>query len=317
MPVTSSQLAFVFPGQGSQAVGMGRNLAANHTAAADLFRRAEAASGLPLADLCFNGPEYALKDTANAQPALLTVGLAALAAWRAGGGPDAGFMAGHSLGEYAALVAAGVLQVEIGVQLVKRRGTLMAEAARERGGAMAAVLGLDSDTLDRLCAEDPGVVVVANFNSPGQVVLSGETDAVERVSAAAKSAGAKRVTPLAVSGAFHSPLMKAASDGLREALASAPFHPSPTPVYANVTAQPVPNVEEWRHLLPQQVVSRVRWEETVRNMVAHGARVFIEMGPGKVLSGLIRRIEPGVTVFNVEDTASLEKTLAELIAWDG
>jgi [acyl-carrier-protein] S-malonyltransferase len=201
---------------------------------------------------------------------------------------------------------------ETAFRLVQQRGQLMAKAASQNGGTMAAVLGLSNELLLQLCESDPGRVVVANLNSPGQAVLSGEAEAVERVGNAAKEAGAKRVVPLAVSGAFHSPLMQAAADEMKDVLAHADLQMPEIPVYSNVTARPYQDAEEVKRLLSRQIVSGVRWEETIRNMVADGATIFVELGPGKVLSGLIRRIDDSVTVHNVEDSASLEKTLTGL-----
>lgn len=310
----SSNLAFIFPGQGSQSVGMGRDLAKHHPAAAKVLESADAALGFSLSQICFEGPEEALKDTANAQPAIVAASIAAYEAFRAAGGPQADMMAGHSLGEYSALIAAGAMNAATGIRLVRKRGELMAEAGRKRGGAMAAVLGLENEILKRICDDDSGTVGVANLNSPGQAVISGETDAVERVSAAAKEAGAKRVVSLPVSGAFHSPLVQEAADGMAGILAQAPMSAPGVPVYANVTARPVEDGYALKDLLTEQIVSQVRWEETVRNMIADRARTFVELGPGKVLSGLVRRIDDSVTVYNVEDSASLEKTLAALNA---
>jgi [acyl-carrier-protein] S-malonyltransferase len=308
----STKIAYVFPGQGAQAVGMGRDLAEQFPAAAEVLEAADSALGFSLSRLCFEGPEEALKDTSNAQPAIVAVSIAAYEAFRAAGGPPADMMAGHSLGEYSALAAAGAMDAETGIRLVRKRGELMAEAGRKRGGAMAAVLGLDNEVLIRLCEEDAGTVVVANWNSPGQAVISGEADAVERVSAAAKGAGAKRAVPLPVSGAFHSPLMQEASEAMAGVLADAPLSAPSVPLYANVTALPVDEGYALKDLLTEQIVSQVRWEETVRNMIGDGARTFVELGPGKVLSNLIRRIDGSVAVYNVEDSASLKTTLAAL-----
>jgi [acyl-carrier-protein] S-malonyltransferase len=293
---------------------MGKDLAEHHPAAARVLEEADRVLGFPLTRLCYEGPEEALKDTANAQPAIVAVSIAAYEAFRAAGGPQAAMMAGHSLGEYSALIAAGAMDFSTGVRLVRQRGEFMAEAGRARGGAMAAVLGLDTGELQRLCDDDPGTVIIANYNSPGQLILSGEADAVERVGAAAKAAGAKRVLPLPVSGAFHSPLVRDASDRMARVLSEAPITTPALPVYENVTARPVEDAYALKDLLTQQIVSSVRWEETVRNMIADGAQTFVELGPGKVLSGLVRRIDDSVTVFNVEDSASLEKTLQVLDA---
>jgi [acyl-carrier-protein] S-malonyltransferase len=312
LATAARKIAFVFPGQGAQAVGMGKDLAERYPASAEVFRRADEALGFSLSRLCFEGPDEALRDTANAQPALLAAGIAACEAFRSSCDlrPDA--LAGHSLGEYSALVAAGALSLETGLKLVRKRGELMAAAGAARGGAMAAVIGLDNDDLQALCDADPGQVVIANLNSPGQAVISGETDAVERVGAAAKSGGAKRVVPLAVSGAFHSPLVQDAADRLAAPLEEAEIQAPAMPVYSNVTARPASDASDLRRLLARQVVSQVRWDETARNMAEEGIDLFIEFGPGKVLSGLLKRIVPSAATLNVEDSASLEKTLAQL-----
>jgi [acyl-carrier-protein] S-malonyltransferase len=295
---------------------MGRDLAEHHSAAGRAFQEAEVALGLPLKQLCFEGPEEVLKETANAQPAIVTASIAAYRAYTEAAGPRAGRMAGHSLGEYSALIAAEALDLETGIRLVRQRGEHMAEAARHTEGGMAAILGLDNALLQQMCDDDSGVVVIANLNSPGQAVISGESEAVERVGEAAKEAGAKRVVPLAVSGAFHSPLMREAAEAMRGPLFEAAWSDPTVPVYSNVTAQPVQDTESIPGLLAEQIVSGVRWEETVRDMIADGIQVFVELGPGKVLSGLIRRIDPSVTLLNAEDTASLEKTLAALYDLD-
>ena len=293
---------------------MGRDLAASIPEAAEQFRLADEAAGFSLSTLCFEGPDDALRETRNAQPALLAASLAALAALRAAGVPEPCAVAGHSLGEYTALVAADALDPADAIRLVRLRGERMSDAAAETAGSMAAVVGLDDAILLELCARDPGIVVVANFNSPGQAVISGEAASVARVGEAAKAAGAKRVIPLPVSGAFHSPLMASAAKAMSAALAEAAFSMLRIPVYANVTARLVDGPDALPGLLADQIVGSVRWVETIRHMAADGVERFVEVGPGKVLSGLLRRIVAGAELHTVEDRTSLEKTAEALLA---
>jgi [acyl-carrier-protein] S-malonyltransferase len=280
--------AIVFPGQGSQKPGMGMELYQDHEAARAVFAQVSEATGLDVTNLCFNTDEETLRRTENAQIALFTCGVAAWNVLRLTGVQASG-TAGHSVGEYAALTAAGVLTVADGARLVQRRGELMAHAGAERPGTMAAVLGMEREALEALCAETEGVVVIANDNSPGQLVISGEVAAVEAASQAAKEKGAKRVIPLPVSGAFHSPLMREPARQMGEALRHATFSTPEIPVYANVTA--APEAEGWAELLERQLASPVRWTETILRMRADGFTRFIECGVGEVLSGLIRRID--------------------------
>lgn len=287
--------AAIFPGQGSQFVGMGRELCAQSPAARRVFEEADDALGFALSAVCFSGPEDLLKQTANTQPALFVHSTALAAVCGLDGVRMA---AGHSLGEYTALVAAGALTFAEGLKLVRLRGELMQRAGTERPGTMAAVVGLDPSAIDAICREASaaGIVQAANFNSPGQVVISGSVPGVRRGMELAKEKGAKLVKELVVSGAFHSPLMEPAREGLGAALASAAIADARIPVYANVSARPVQKAEEIRTLLAQQLTSAVRWEESVRSMIADGATTFIEIGPGKVLQGLVKRIDPRVAV---------------------
>jgi [acyl-carrier-protein] S-malonyltransferase len=304
--MSSNKLVFVFPGQGAQAVGMGRDLYYGSPAAKAAFEVVDAACGFPVSALCFDGPEEALKETRNTQPALFATSVAALAACReAGIVPSA--VAGHSVGEYAALVAAGALSVEEGARLVSLRGAAMDKAAKTTVGTMAAVLGLEPEAIAEACAEvnHVGVVAVANLNAPGQTVISGEVNAVEAVTPLLKARGAKRVVPLTVSGAFHSPLMSHAADDLRPVLASAPVADPSLPIVANFTADYERTSDEVRHNLVAQVAGSVRWTESVLRLVADGYTTFIECGSGNVLAGLIKRIAPDAVTYSVGDMASL------------
>jgi [acyl-carrier-protein] S-malonyltransferase len=291
---------------------MGKELAEKYPAARDIFERVDAALGAPLTRLMWEGPEEELMLTHNAQPAILAHSVAALAALGDGIGPVA-MAAGHSLGEYSAYVAAGSLTVEDGVRLVRRRGELMFEAGQARPGAMAAVLGLSTAEVTAACSEasvSGGVAVAANQNAPDQTVISGDPEAVDRAGARCRELGAKRVIPLKVSGAFHSPLMEPAVPGLTAALAATPFGEPRFPVVANATATPIRTAAEARQRLVDQLTAPVRWVASVETLArdAAGAR-FVEAGPGAVLSGLIRRIVPGsetVTLGTSDDVARLQ-----------
>lgn len=308
-----SKVAFVFPGQGSQAVGMGKDLYENFPEARAVFDAADAALGEPLSALCFGGPDEQLKLTANTQPAILTVSAAVHAVF-ASRGPQPAFLAGHSLGEYSALVAAGALALEDAVRAVRARGTFMQEAVPAGVGAMAAVLGLAPEKVREVCeaAAQGEVLGPANYNSPEQTVIAGSAAAVERAGPKLKEAGAKKVVPLPVSAPFHCALMEPVKPRLAEVLSRVRVSAPRVPVVANVDARPNADAARVVPLLLEQVSAPVRWIECVEAMRQEGVTRFVELGPGKVLGGLVKRISKDVEVFNVEDSASLAKTLAAL-----
>ncbi len=290
--------AIIFPGQGSQKVGMARALFESSASCRALFAQADEILGYDLGALCFDGPEERLTNTFYAQPALLTVGVAAWNSARENG-LTANMTAGHSLGEYAALVAANVLSFQAAMTLVKRRAELMANAP---SGTMAAIIGLPDDAINRVLdiAQGSGIVVAANYNSPGQIVVSGEEAAVESAMREAKTCGAKMAVRLPVSGAFHSPLMRAAGAEMKTLIDAAPFQNADFAVYPNTTARATTEADELRSALTKQMTSTVRWTETVRAMIADGATSFYELGAGKVLVGLVKRIDKSVAVESSE-----------------
>ena len=310
-----TDIALVFPGQGSQKPGMAQDLVAAFPVAAETFREADAALGFALSTLCFEGPAETLMETHNAQPALLTHGVAVWRILAAHLGSAVCCAAGHSLGEFTAHVAAGTLDFRTAVTLVRTRGELMQAAGVERPGAMAAILGDIDVRVRELCEQasrEAGAVVPANFNSPGQVVVSGEVAGVDRLIELAKEHGARKCMKLHVSGAFHSPLMDAARPGWDAALAAAEMHNATMPVYANVTGRQVMVAKHSRRLLGVQMTSPVRWTETIRNIVEdHPGVTFIEMGPGHVLSGLIRKIVPDAVVLPAGTAAHVEAILTQ------
>ena len=308
-----AKVAFIFPGQGSQKVGMCKDFYDNYDCAKKVFERADEALGFSISKLCFEGPEEDLRLTKNTQPAILTCSIAALAVMREHG-LECEIAGGHSLGEYSALVAAGVMSLQDAVVAVCKRGQFMQEAVPVGKGAMAAVMGLTPDEITEICQkveEECGEAVQAvNFNCPGQVVIAGATKAVEKAGIALKAAGAKRAIPLPVSAPFHSTLMKPAAERLKEVLDKIEFHDAKFPVVANVTAEPVTKAEEIRGLLVKQAASPVKWEMSMQNMIRNGFETYVEVGPGKVLTGFTRKIDRVMNALNVEDMASLEKTLA-------
>jgi [acyl-carrier-protein] S-malonyltransferase len=305
-------VAFLFPGQGSQSVGMGKELAAMYPVAQEAFDEADAALGYKLSQVCWEGPEDKLKLTEITQPAILTVSVAAYRVLESMGYAPR-FVAGHSLGEYSAHVAAGTLAFNDAVTTVRNRGKYMQEAVPVGEGAMAAILALPLAILEEICAEsaqnEAECCRPANINSDGQVVISGSKSAVERAAELAKQRGAKRAVMLPVSAPFHCELMRPAQDRLAADLKTITFHPMEIPLVTNVDAALIQSPEQSRDALIRQVTGAVRWEQSMRLLIAQGVETFIEVGPGKVLSGLMRQIDRTKTALNVEDEASLQKTV--------
>ncbi|MFN2097128.1 ACP S-malonyltransferase [Pantoea agglomerans] len=308
-----TQFAFVFPGQGSQTVGMLTELAATYPLVEETLREASDALGYDLWQLVSQGPAEELNKTWQTQPALLAASVAIYRVWQQQGGEQPALMAGHSLGEYSALVCAGVLNFADAVKLVELRGKLMQEAVPEGTGAMQAIIGLDDAAIRKACEESAQGQVVSpvNFNSPGQVVIAGNKEAVERAGAACKAAGAKRALPLPVSVPSHCALMKPAADKLAVALESITFNAPAVPVINNVDVKAETDAAAIRHALVRQLYSPVRWTESVEAMAAQGVTQLLEMGPGKVLTGLTKRIVDSLTAAAVNDTASLTAALGK------
>lgn len=300
--------AFIFPGQGSQYVGMAHDLYENSVEAKEMIKTAEEATGLPLSRIMFNGPEESLKQTDVTQTSIF-VHSAVLASLIRTIEPD--MSAGHSLGEYSALYRANAVQFYDAVKLVYHRGSSMLQAGIAQPGTMAAVVGLTPEKLNEICNEASanGIVQCANFNSPGQIVISGSVAGVHAAMDLAKKQGAKLVKELIVSGAFHSPLMESAKESLKQKLDATPFYDAKIPVYANVTAQPVNGKDSIKNLLYDQLTYPVRWEETIANMINDGADEFYEIGPGKVLQGLVKRINQDVKIFGIDKFADIERFL--------
>jgi len=329
----TTRVAFLFPGQGSQAVGMGADIFATSAAAKRVFETVDDALGFPLSALCFQGPEETLRKTINAQPAIVTVSLAYLAAfqealseapssWTSPLTPD--FTAGHSVGEFASLVVAGALDLKDTLRLVRERGRLMDIEEVACPGGMAAIIGMEAEPLQEICQEvsqqltaehteeahpGQGRVTIANYNAPGQIVISGERRALEQASELAKVRGAKKVMPLAVSGAFHSPVMYPAVDGMARALAASPLQNPTLPIISNVTAMPLTNAEEVREELAQQLATSVQWIRSIEYLRDAGVTTFIEIGPGQALAGMIKRIVKGAKIINIGTIADIEKAV--------
>lgn len=307
-------IAFVFPGQGSQHVGMGRALCDRFPEAGAVFEEAEDALGANLREVCFDGPEADLNRTENTQPAILAVSVAALRVLQGHGAPAPAWVAGHSLGEYSALVAAGALGLADAVKVVRERGRLMQQAVAEGEGSMAAILGLEEAAVRAVCdaAGQGEVVAPANLNGGGQVVISGAREAVRRAVQLARDGGARKVVELAVSAPFHCALMRPAAEGLRKTLESVEVGPFRVGVVTNVEASLNSDSERVKPLLVEQVVAAVRWEESMKALAGLGCERVIELGPGKVLSGLAKRIDRGMSTFNLEKPEDLDKLLPEL-----
>ncbi len=298
-----TKVAYVFPGQGSQWVGMGRDLYEQFDSAKTVFNQADDTLGFSLSRLCFEGPEDELRQTVNAQPAIVTVSLACLNAAREVGGSDGlpppAFVAGHSLGEYTALAAAAVLDFATAIYLARERGRLMHEAGLKQPGGMVAVLGTDEALLAEVC--DEAGTCVANINCPGQLVISGARENLAQAVDSLKSRGVSRTIPLPVSGAFHTPLMKPAADGLAGVIASLTFSQPRLPIIANTTAQPLTTAESVKEELLRQLCHGIQWQGSVEYMINDGVSTFIEIGPGKVLTGLMKRINREVKTVNIGD----------------
>ncbi|MCF6095034.1 ACP S-malonyltransferase [Microaerobacter geothermalis] len=309
------KIAFIFPGQGSQVVGMGKAIAEADKEAAEVFAIADEVLGYSLSKLCFEGPEEELRLTENTQPAILTTSMALYRIFQRSGVTPA-YFAGHSLGEYSALVAGGALSVEEGIKIVHMRGRFMEEAVPAGQGAMSAVLGMDRGTLEKICqsvTNEGYLVQAANLNCPGQIVISGTAEGVQRAGALLKENGAKRVIPLSVSGPFHSSLMKPAALKLEGHLLKLSWKDPVAPIISNVDAKPAISTGQIISNLVQQVYHPVLWEDSVRWMIDAGIDTFVEIGPGNVLSGLVKKISREVTTISIQDPVSMEEGLQKLL----
>ncbi len=306
--VEPTKVAYVFPGQGAQQVGMGRDLYDNFESAKAIFDQADEALGFPLSRLCFEGPEEELRQTINTQPAIVTVSFACLKAAQAVAGsngmPSPAFVAGHSLGEYTALAAAGVLDFTDTVRLTRERGRLMHEAGLKKAGGMAAIIGLDEKAVAEICDETD--FTIANINCPGQIVISGAKENLAKAVELAQAKGARRAIPLQVSGAFHSSLMEPAPSALAEVIAKLPFSEPQVPIIANTTGEPITTAEMIRAELPRQIRNCVQWQRSIEYMINNGVTSFIEIGPGRVLTGLIKRINGDVSTLNIGDAEAVK-----------
>jgi len=328
------QVAFLFPGQGSQATGMGADVYQTSTAAREVFETVDEALGISLSKICFEGPEDTLRETINAQPAIVTVSLALLAAFQEALSPHSStwssplvpsYTAGHSVGEYAALVVSGALDLKSAALLVRERGRLMHHEGTVCPGGMAAIIAMDAEPLQEVCqeaenqasqstdetnrADHPGQgrVIIANFNAPGQIVISGEQKALNLAMKLAKARRAKRDIPLPVSGAFHSPVMQPAVSGLAKAIATTPVQDTRIPVISNIHATPLTETQMIREELAQQIASPVQWTRSIEYLASVGVTIFIEIGPGQALTGMVKRIVKGVTTINISSAADIKK----------
>jgi [acyl-carrier-protein] S-malonyltransferase len=303
----TKKVAYIFPGQGAQTVGMGKDLYDNFDSVKLLFKQADEAVGFPLTKIFFEGPEEELKKTSNAQPALVAVSIACLKAAQEVGGknlPAPSYTAGHSLGEYTALAATNVIDFSTAVYLAKERGRLMYEAGLKTPGGMMAMIGIEEAVLAEICKETG--TVIANINSPSQLVISGALENIAKAGEMAKAKGAARAIPLQVSGAFHSPLMQPAVDGMTKILAKVNFKDPSAPIIANVTAQPLTQGNQIKEELLKQLCSSVQWQRSVEYMVKNGVGKFIEIGPGKVLAGLVKRINKESEMVNIGDANAVK-----------
>ncbi|MCM1338491.1 MAG: ACP S-malonyltransferase [Muribaculaceae bacterium] len=307
----TKKIAFVFPGQGSQSVGMGKDLYENFESAKTVFDCADKILGKSITTICFEGPEDDLKLTINTQPSIVTMSIAALEAFKSELNIAPFATAGHSLGEYCAMYCSGVMSLETTLKAIQKRADLMGAA---KGGAMAAILNAPEGSLEKALEEasSVGYVDVANYNSPAQVVITGDEAAVSKAGELLAAAGARRVVPLAVSGAFHSKFMENAGNEFANFVSDLDLNDAKIPVYTNVDAQATASSEDFRAKMPRQIYSSVHWTQTIQNMVSEGVDTIIEIGPGKVLAGLVKKIDPSVKTYNIYDKTSLESTVGAL-----